>query len=81
MTDRVPEGDGRGALQGPGTRTTTTALAEREWALVTAVAAQRGESPETTAQALVCEGIARRVRQRLGRGPSAAVLRFTRRGA
>jgi hypothetical protein len=78
MTFRGPEGGCSGSERGGAGRAVAAVFSEREWTLVEAVAAQRGESPEATAQALVCEGIARRVRKRLGRGPSAAVLRFAR---
>lgn len=54
----------------------TTALTDDERRLVERVANERGVSFEEAAIALASEGLAKRVRKRTGRRPSASVMAF-----
>ena len=71
---RVLKGPFSGPSKGPATA--TTAFSEKERALIQRFAEQEGLSFEEAVERLFSDGLARRIKARTGRSPSAAVLNF-----
>lgn len=79
MPERVPGGGASGASSGPG-KLTSVAFTDAEAAVIQDIASIFGLSFEEAVQSLATGGLARRVRAKLGKRPSASVRRFHREG-